>query len=454
LCGFLLKKKKKKKFPDFSPSHRYGNALDFVQQVETVTYMKLCALNSPHFDFDGCNFTERNMRSTDKRDGLSKEGSGRVGMFTALGISHCYTLECNYNTGRIVNATAEVTGMPSAVGPASGSRGGVSSSSSSTVSSSSSSQALGRVSPSSNGRGRVPKYTGEIYAGVGRALLVSVLDLENANPWSRIRGSPFTTTDAVRSFVRSHLRAAGMRPGPIARSSSAGSGIAAAVDDTSRGGAGSMGTGGSGRSGAARAASAALPSSSSSSSSSASSSSSSGSSSASAGSMRSSTSAPALASGPRDQGLRPGHPGSSIIHPAPRRPKASTSSGGFGTFGRAPSGRVAAPAPRARPAAATGTPSSVRSAGSAGGEGGYVYTPFGQQGGGQGGARGGAQSSDAGRRMSPASRQSPTRRDDKTVDPKIARARRYMQQSEGGASATTAPEERLREDSPTRGTFC
>lgn len=34
---------------------------------------------------------------------MSKEGSGRVSVFKATGIVRCYTLECNYNTGRISN---------------------------------------------------------------------------------------------------------------------------------------------------------------------------------------------------------------------------------------------------------------------------------------------------------------------------------------------------------------
>lgn len=38
-----------------------------------------------------------------KRDGLSKEGSGRVAIYKAIGLIKCYTLEGNYNTGKYVN---------------------------------------------------------------------------------------------------------------------------------------------------------------------------------------------------------------------------------------------------------------------------------------------------------------------------------------------------------------
>jgi len=35
------------------------------------------------------------MFSKDKRDGQSKEGSGRVGIFYATDLTHVYTLECS-----------------------------------------------------------------------------------------------------------------------------------------------------------------------------------------------------------------------------------------------------------------------------------------------------------------------------------------------------------------------
>lgn len=38
-----------------------------------------------------------------KRDGLSKEGSGRVSVYKMTGLIKSYTLECNYNTGKCVN---------------------------------------------------------------------------------------------------------------------------------------------------------------------------------------------------------------------------------------------------------------------------------------------------------------------------------------------------------------
>lgn len=70
----------------------YGNYFEEEElQTENMLFPKLISLNSAHFDFMGCNFTEKNMYTKDKRDGMSKEGSGRVAMFKALGIIHRYS---------------------------------------------------------------------------------------------------------------------------------------------------------------------------------------------------------------------------------------------------------------------------------------------------------------------------------------------------------------------------
>jgi len=52
------------------------------------------SLNSVNFDFDHSEFSKKSMSNLDK-DNMSKEGSGRVGIFKATHCSYCYTLECN-----------------------------------------------------------------------------------------------------------------------------------------------------------------------------------------------------------------------------------------------------------------------------------------------------------------------------------------------------------------------
>lgn len=65
----------------------YGNHFSNVPEAaENMLFPKLMSLNSPHLDFEHCVFSEKNMYTADKRDGLSKEGSGRVAIHKATGI--------------------------------------------------------------------------------------------------------------------------------------------------------------------------------------------------------------------------------------------------------------------------------------------------------------------------------------------------------------------------------
>lgn len=67
----------------------YGNYFESEEmQVQNMMFAKLVSLNTAHFDFTSCNFTERNMTSKDRRDGMSKEGAGRVAIYKAIGIVH------------------------------------------------------------------------------------------------------------------------------------------------------------------------------------------------------------------------------------------------------------------------------------------------------------------------------------------------------------------------------
>lgn len=154
----------------------YGNNLtEESQQVENMLYAKLISLNCAHFDFLGCNFSEKNMYARDKRDGQSKEGSGRVAIHKAIGLVHSYTLECNYNTGRSVNT----------------------------------------IPPACHDNGRAtpppppafpPKYTPEVYEQVGRAVAVAALDMAECNPWPRLVLSEHSSLLNLRASILKHVR--------------------------------------------------------------------------------------------------------------------------------------------------------------------------------------------------------------------------------------------------------
>ncbi|XP_069706642.1 cytosolic carboxypeptidase-like protein 5 isoform X2 [Phaenicophaeus curvirostris] len=203
----------------------YGNSFpDENDQVENMLFPKLIALNSPHFDFSGCNFSEKNMYARDRRDGQSKEGSGRVAVYKALGIIHSYTLECNYNTGRSVNS------IP--------------------------------VACHDNGRASPPpvpavpsKYTVELFEQVGRAMAVAALDMAECNPWPRIVLSEHSSLGNLRAWMLKHVRSTrGAGGGPRSRGgagtpprSSTGIPTSASDDALSRARSFSDSTGGSSR---------------------------------------------------------------------------------------------------------------------------------------------------------------------------------------------------------------
>ncbi|KAG8448704.1 hypothetical protein GDO86_015684 [Hymenochirus boettgeri] len=154
----------------------YGNSFTAENdQVENMLYPKLISLNSANFDFTGCNFSERNMYAKDKRDGQSKEGSGRVAIHKATGIIHSYTLECNYNTGRCVNS------IPAAC------------------------HDNGRASPPPP-PAFPPKYTTNVFEQVGRAVAIAALDMAECNPWPRLIMSEYNNLTNLRAWMLKHLR--------------------------------------------------------------------------------------------------------------------------------------------------------------------------------------------------------------------------------------------------------
>lgn len=87
-----------------SPMSTLFTWLPFEQtQAENQLLPLLMTLNTPHFDFASCNFTLKHMSRVDSGDaGLSAEGTGRVFYGRHAGVLRSYTLECNYNTGKVI----------------------------------------------------------------------------------------------------------------------------------------------------------------------------------------------------------------------------------------------------------------------------------------------------------------------------------------------------------------
>ncbi|NXM06892.1 CBPC5 protein, partial [Tyrannus savana] len=139
----------------------YGNSFsDENDQVENMLFPKLISLNSPHFDFTGCNFSEKNMYARDKRDGQSKEGSGRVAVYKALGIIHSAPLPlCHPSPHTLLSPCAPRAPLSVACA-----------------------------------------------VQVGRAVAVAALDMAECNPWPRIVLSEHTCLGNLRAWMLKHVR--------------------------------------------------------------------------------------------------------------------------------------------------------------------------------------------------------------------------------------------------------
>ena len=81
----------------------FGNNLAGEDALKAMLLPKLISMNSLNFDFLECSFSDKMMKIKDKKDELSSEGCARVSIGKLTGIPNCYTLECNYASGRTIN---------------------------------------------------------------------------------------------------------------------------------------------------------------------------------------------------------------------------------------------------------------------------------------------------------------------------------------------------------------
>ncbi|KNC51199.1 uncharacterized protein AMSG_06553 [Thecamonas trahens ATCC 50062] len=164
----------------------FGNALDAPDaMLANVLYAKLLEVNSPHFELDACDFSSAGMAAVDKRDGMSKAGSGRVGIHAATGIRHCYTLESNYHSGNLANGLAPAANADAFPQAASSSR-----------------RSLTPPRPQRS----AARYTPEIWRHIGKTIAIAALDLAATNPFNRLELSAYGSLAGARSSAAAWLR--------------------------------------------------------------------------------------------------------------------------------------------------------------------------------------------------------------------------------------------------------
>ncbi|CAH8554155.1 unnamed protein product [Schistosoma haematobium] len=216
----------------------YGNWLENENKmVDNVLYALLVGVNSIYFDFDSCNFSLRNMYQKDRKGTSTKEGAGRVALWKHLGLTHCYTVECNYNSGPLPgrlsrfiasahpNDSKCFTPIGAFYGPYWSDMVNTASSQSFNFSFNASSSTSHTSHSGNQALNGIPRYTPAHYEDVGRALMITILDFNQINPWPKIAslggstaesnvGIPtlwsslpeFLNTNTLREWVRKYIR--------------------------------------------------------------------------------------------------------------------------------------------------------------------------------------------------------------------------------------------------------
>ena len=137
----------------------------------------------------------------DKREGLSKEGSGRVAMYKTCGIIHSYTLEGCYASGRVMNTISPAVNTLNYKLSRPGDNCG------------------GAISPALHSD-VPPKFMPEHYADVGKALAIAALDIIEMNPNTRIPNTSFGSLEAIRNWIKFYIKSKNGGGGFIPPSSS------------------------------------------------------------------------------------------------------------------------------------------------------------------------------------------------------------------------------------------
>ena len=148
--------------------------------LENMLLAKLVSLNSLNFDFGECSFSDKLMQCRDAKDGLTREGCGRVSIMKATGLANCYTLECSYASGHRVNHISpklnHKTGQTEPDDPINDAK-----------SKFYTDPHYGQnPNGTSNKTKQSPAYTIEIFEDIGKAFCISLLDFYECNPISRL----------------------------------------------------------------------------------------------------------------------------------------------------------------------------------------------------------------------------------------------------------------------------
>ena len=171
----------------------FGNSLSGEDALKAMLLPKLISMNSLNFDFLECSFSDKMMNCKDKKDGLSREGCGRVSIGKLTSLPNCYTLECNYASGRTINRLTpkviRATGQHEPEVP---------------VTDAHSKIYEDCFIKQQQIKNKAPPYTIEIFEDVGRAFCIGLLDFYDINPVTRLLSSNLKTLESVKKDILAH----------------------------------------------------------------------------------------------------------------------------------------------------------------------------------------------------------------------------------------------------------
>ncbi|TMW67598.1 hypothetical protein Poli38472_011218 [Pythium oligandrum] len=199
----------------------YGNNLlgddtnkdgDVTSQVQTQLYARLSALNSPFFDYAACSFDAQNMTRRDVRDNnnatTSRQGSSRVALYLATGLTYVYTIECNYNEGRRRVDTGASTKSASSrqLVPTKATKTEPRPKTEQSRKTAASMDKIQRHAPAPGGR-LFMKFSPLEWNDVGIGCLLALLDLfQLPGRAGAVAASPYRIVDAIKKSLHAELR--------------------------------------------------------------------------------------------------------------------------------------------------------------------------------------------------------------------------------------------------------
>lgn len=144
------------------------------------------SLNSVNFDLVESNFSDESNNVVDKK-GDSRNSSGRATIYRETGLPHCFTLECNYCSGVRLNILKPRFDLQSKTKLLK------------------EESYVTDINSTYYKNKKSPIYVPDVFKDIGRAYLISILDLEGINPLSRLIKSESETIPEAIQKIKSDM---------------------------------------------------------------------------------------------------------------------------------------------------------------------------------------------------------------------------------------------------------